>query len=122
MSTTSSDSSQRGRGDHLEPWSRHDELSRQVSPAIGAGAAPELGKVITGRSVGTTGTTDPAFEVDYEEDGSDDPRQWKMTYKAMIIFFVSYSTMIVLVPISHPCLWTQESHVQSYIGLTPDTE
>jgi hypothetical protein len=81
--------------DDLQTPEKRHELTRQVSPAIGAGAAPELGKILTGRSAATNMTNDPAFEVDYEEDGQDDPRQWKMWYKAMIIGFVSWSTMIV---------------------------
>jgi hypothetical protein len=74
---------------------RDAHLTRHVSPAIGASAAPELGRVITARSTATNATSDPRFQMDFEEDESDNPKQWTMVYKSMVIFFVSFSTMVV---------------------------
>jgi multidrug resistance protein len=44
----------------------------------------------------TNMTTDPRFEVDFEEDGSDNPQDWTMLKKGIIIFFMSFSTLVVV--------------------------
>jgi hypothetical protein len=44
----------------------------------------------------TNMTTDPRFEVDFEEDGSDNPQDWTMLRKGIIIFFMSFSTLVVV--------------------------
>jgi multidrug resistance protein len=44
----------------------------------------------------TNMTTDPRFEVDFEEDGSDNPQEWTMLKKGIIIFFMSFSTLVVV--------------------------
>lgn len=57
---------------------------------------PPLSRKTT--SVGTTGTNNPDFEVDW--DGDDDPanpRNWPMWYKGMTIGFISWSTWVVVV-------------------------
>lgn len=48
-------------------------------------------------SVGTTGTNDPDFEVDWDEDDRRNPRNWPMWYKCMAIGFISWSTWVVVV-------------------------
>lgn len=45
-------------------------------------------------TVTTNMTTDPRFEVDFDED--DNPQNWSMAKKAMIIFFMSFSTLVVV--------------------------
>jgi multidrug resistance protein len=44
----------------------------------------------------TNMTTDPRFEVDFEEDGSDNPQDWTMLRKCIVIFFMSFSTLVVV--------------------------
>ena len=47
-------------------------------------------------SVGTTGTLDPQFEVDW--DGDNDPthpKNWSMKYRAMAVLFLSWNTLVV---------------------------
>lgn len=48
----------------------------------------------TGISIATT--TDPNFEIDFEDGDPADPRNWSMAYRSMIIFFISYSTLTVV--------------------------
>jgi hypothetical protein len=96
ISSSSSDSSNRGHGNELLEVERASlELERHVSPGLVIAGSSELGKVVTSRSTATNMTTDPEFEVDYEEDGSDDPRQWSIAYKGLTIASVSFSTLIV---------------------------
>ena len=40
-------------------------------------------------------TTDPRFELDFDDDG-ENPQDWPMWRKALIIFFMSYSTLVVV--------------------------
>lgn len=77
----------------LEP--RNADLQRHVSPGIGASEVPELVRVQTGRSIATNATNDPGYEIDFEEDGSDNPKEWSLAYKALTIFLVSFSTVVV---------------------------
>jgi hypothetical protein len=61
------------------------ELSLQLQPSLTARVT----------SVGTTGTTDPNFEVDFEENDPENPQNWSMGYKAMAISFLSWNTLIM---------------------------
>lgn len=44
----------------------------------------------------TNMTTDPRFEIDFDEDGSDNPQDWNMLKKGIVIFFMSFSTLVVV--------------------------
>lgn len=43
----------------------------------------------------TNATSDPRFEVDFDDSG-DNPQDWPMAKKALIIFFMSFSTLVVV--------------------------
>ena len=43
----------------------------------------------------STWTTDPGFEVDWEDGDPDNPRNWPLWYKSMVIFAISYGTLVV---------------------------
>ena len=45
-------------------------------------------------TVTTNATQDPRFEVDYEE--GEDPEEWPMLRKALVVFFMSFSTLVVV--------------------------
>ena len=45
---------------------------------------------------GTTFTSDPAYEVDFEVDDPDDPRNFPFWYKAFSIFTISFGTLVVV--------------------------
>jgi hypothetical protein len=55
---------------------------------------PELARRLT--SIGTTGTMDPNYEVDFE-DGNDqaNPKNWSLKYKGMAIAMLSYNTLLM---------------------------
>ncbi|KAK2802246.1 hypothetical protein FQN50_007427 [Emmonsiellopsis sp. PD_5] len=62
-----------------------------------ASQQPSLSKKITAISVGTTGTTDPNYEVDWEDENDpQNPRNWSLKYKGMAIGFLSWSTFVVV--------------------------
>ncbi|KAF2110806.1 major facilitator superfamily domain-containing protein [Lophiotrema nucula] len=46
-------------------------------------------------TVNTNMTTDPAYEVDFDEEG-ENPKDWSMAKKGMVIGFMSYSTLVVV--------------------------
>jgi hypothetical protein len=50
----------------------------------------------TGISTATNGTSDPGYEVDFEEDDPANPRNWPFWYRCCCIFFISYSTLTVV--------------------------
>jgi multidrug resistance protein len=43
----------------------------------------------------TNATQDPRFELDFDDEG-ENPQDWPMVKKAMVIFFMSFSTLIVV--------------------------
>ena len=52
----------------------------------------------TARRVATTASTwtsDPAFEVDWQDDDPENPRNWPLWYKSLIIFTVAFGTLVV---------------------------
>jgi hypothetical protein len=70
------------------------EALRTVNTRASRLSEPSLTRKVT--SIGTTGTTDPNFEVDY--DGDDDqanPKNWSFRYKAMAVAFLSFNTLVV---------------------------
>lgn len=55
---------------------------------------PSLAGRVT--SVGTTGTTtDPDYEVDWEEKDLENPRNWPLWYKGVVVAFLSWNTWVV---------------------------
>ncbi|RAH45452.1 MFS transporter [Aspergillus brunneoviolaceus CBS 621.78] len=56
---------------------------------------PSLARKVT--SIGTTGTTDPNYEVDWDDEfDRTNPKNWSLGYKAMGMFFLSYNTLIIV--------------------------
>lgn len=70
----------------------HDVLTPTVSK-VSRASFSSLARRVT--SVGTTGTTDPNFEVDWEEDDPQNPNNWSLKYKGMVIGFLSWNTWVV---------------------------
>ncbi|EMC92111.1 hypothetical protein BAUCODRAFT_78487 [Baudoinia panamericana UAMH 10762] len=65
--------------------------------AVG-GVVPTLYKTATNHTSASTYTTnDPAFEIDFEPgDTKNDPQQWPLWYKSLVIFAMSYGTTCVV--------------------------
>jgi hypothetical protein len=82
LSSVSTDSLSSGG----EVQSIHQTLSRNAG-------LDELDKGMS--RVSTNMTTDPRFEVDFDSDG-ENPQDWGMAKKGMILFFMSFSTLIVV--------------------------
>ncbi|KAL4780938.1 major facilitator superfamily domain-containing protein [Aspergillus varians] len=56
---------------------------------------PDLTRRVT--SIGTTGTTDPNYEVDFEdEDDPANPKNWSFGYKGMAIAMLSWNTLVIV--------------------------
>lgn len=70
------------------------EALRTLNTRASRLSEPSLARKVT--SIGTTGTTDPNFEVDYEgDDDQANPKNWSFRYKAMAVAFLSFNTLIV---------------------------
>lgn len=50
----------------------------------------------TGTSIGTTGSRMPDYEVDFEPDDRENPRNWPLWYRGMTIGFISFSTWTIV--------------------------
>ncbi|KKY22599.1 putative mfs multidrug transporter [Phaeomoniella chlamydospora] len=66
-----------------------------LTPVASAISQPPLTRKAT--SVQTTGTSDPSFEVDWEDENDpDNPKNWPTWYKAFVLFAVSFGTVAVV--------------------------
>jgi multidrug resistance protein len=63
-------------------WSRNTGLDKDIADT-GIATIP------------TNATQDPRFELDFSEDG-ENPQDWPMLRKALVIFFMSFSTLVVV--------------------------
>ncbi|EAW08090.1 MFS transporter [Aspergillus clavatus NRRL 1] len=71
------------------------EALRTLNTRASRMSEPSLTRRVT--SIGTTGTTDPNFEVDYEDDDDQaNPKNWSFAYKAMAVAILSYNTLIIV--------------------------
>lgn len=57
---------------------------------------PALTYTRTGASLATTGSRLPEFEVDFTDNDPEDPKNWPLWYRGMVIGVVSYSTWCVI--------------------------
>ena len=77
--------------------SNEDEQERNLTPRISRNENIPLDRARSGVSVGTTGTQNPAFEVDWDgEDDPGNPLNWSLGYKSLVIGMISYTTMITV--------------------------
>ena len=79
-------------GPHNEDWLEAElALAPQASRESQQPSLPHKGTFI-----GTTGTSDPNFEVDWEgEDDPENPRNWSVPYRGMVLAFLSWNTLVV---------------------------
>lgn len=86
ISSTSTDS----LSDTDEVNSIHQSLSRNAG-------LEELGEKDMAHITTTTTnmTTDPRYEIDFDDNG-ENPQDWPMVKKALVIFIMSYSTLVVV--------------------------
>ena len=64
-----------------------------ITPQVSRTSEPYIARKVTSNA--TAGTSDPEFEVDFEEDDSSNPRTWSLGYKGMCIGFLSWNTWVV---------------------------
>ncbi|KAF2186265.1 MFS general substrate transporter [Zopfia rhizophila CBS 207.26] len=88
ISTTSTDSIDSAE----DVQSIHQSLSRNAGYSV-----EEMEKTLAHvASVATNMTSDPRFEVDFDDDSGENPQDWSMAKKGLIIFFMSFSTLVVV--------------------------
>jgi hypothetical protein len=75
----------------------YDEFAQPTKVTSKEIEAEGLHRHRTAASVATNATNDPGFEVDFADDDLGDPKQFPMWKRALIIFFISYSTLVVYV-------------------------
>ncbi|QSZ31197.1 hypothetical protein DSL72_000760 [Monilinia vaccinii-corymbosi] len=77
-------------GDPLAPFEQG--LTPHLETVAEPLAHTPLGHTRTGTSYATTRSRNPSFEVDFEENDPDNPRNWPLWYRSFTIFAVSFGT------------------------------
>jgi hypothetical protein len=101
-SSNSSDDSSTDDGISIHVYNEHGELESELTKTGSRIQSQPLSRYATGvstrtgMSVATNGTSDPGYEVDFEEDDPANPRNWPFWYRCCIIFFISYATLTVV--------------------------
>lgn len=77
--------------------SRHISTTSYASGAEGyADITNGIQRTKTGATLTTIQTSDPAFEVDWEEGEDGNPKEWPVWYKSLVILAMSYGTSCVV--------------------------
>jgi hypothetical protein len=73
-------------------------LENALTPDLRTAAEPraELTITKTNASAATTGSRIPDFEVDFAPDDPDDPKNWPLWYRSIVIGCVSFATWVVV--------------------------
>jgi hypothetical protein len=87
-STSISDTAERRNGDI-------NATMQSITPQVSRMSRPTMSSRLT--TMESAMTRDPSFEVDWETDDPDNPRNWPTWYKGFIIFSISFSTLVVYV-------------------------
>lgn len=75
-----------------------NEGSNEIEPTTSLTSRRSLEIVRKVTSVGTTGTTDPNFEVDWEDENDpENPRNWSILYRGICIAILSWNTLAMFV-------------------------
>lgn len=69
-------------------------LELALSP--GVEAFEEVTQVRTTTSVGSSASRPPDYEISFEDDDPDNPRNWPLSYHAWIVFAISFTTWVVV--------------------------
>ena len=82
-----------------DPYNNNRMLTPQIAelaltPQVSRMSRLEATRIATNVSAWTT---DPGFEVDWEDGDPENPRNWPLWYKSIVIFAISYGTLIVYV-------------------------
>lgn len=80
----------------VEEIAGDDQLGKTFTGRISQNSQPSIVRQVT--TNGTTGTArDPRFEVDWEsETDPSNPKNWSLLYKGMMLFFLSWNTLLVV--------------------------
>lgn len=73
---------------------RHDALESPLTHERSRVSGNELVTTVTTRA--SSWARDPAFEVDWEDGDPKNPRNWPLWYKSLIIFSISFGTLVIV--------------------------
>lgn len=93
--TTSSDSSVHSSASSIHGYDHFGIPTNALTPTVTR--QTQLSRTFTRLTTcGTTFTSDPSFEVEFDDDDPKNPRNWSTAYKGMILFFLAFSSMVVV--------------------------
>ncbi|EPE03650.1 major facilitator superfamily transporter [Ophiostoma piceae UAMH 11346] len=81
--------------DPLEPLEL--AMTPNIETEAEQAAREPISHAMTATSFGSVASRLPDFEVTFDDNGSDDPRQWPVWYRFWIVAAISYSTWVVVV-------------------------
>lgn len=71
--------------------------TKPLTPTVSRASRPSVSRELTQVTTsGTAMTSNPQYEVDFEDNDPKDPRNWPMWYKALTLFAISYGTLVVV--------------------------
>lgn len=71
----------------------HDALGKTLTARGSRTSYMSLSERVT--TIATNATADPDYEVDWDDNDPENPKNWSLKYKAMGILFLSWNTLIV---------------------------
>lgn len=88
-----SDRSQAAASDNSDPLSA---LELALSHGSQGFQFPEATRIRTATSFGSSASRPPDYEVVFEDDDPENPRNWSLLYRSWMIFAISYTTWVVV--------------------------
>jgi hypothetical protein len=80
----------------VDPYDEFAEPIEVVSQISSRQQNAELNRQLTGVSLGTTQTSDPSYEIDFEADDPGNPKNWPIWRACLYIGFIAFSTLAVV--------------------------
>lgn len=80
----------------VEPYDEFAEPIEVISRVSSRAQNAQLSKQLTGVSLGTTQTSDPSYEIDFEPEDTENPKNWPVWRQCLSIFFIAFSTLAVV--------------------------
>lgn len=81
----------------VSDYSRDDyDPETALTPQVSRRGEPQLSRFDTRGTTASSLNRDPSFEIDWEDEDPDNPRNWSVWYKGFIIFAISFGTLVVI--------------------------
>jgi hypothetical protein len=80
-------------GSALEP----ENIAEPITPAASNHPSRNVSRARTGTTIGSTASRLPDFEVSFEADDPENPKNWALWYRVWVVFVVSWACFSVVI-------------------------